>query len=212
MFSNITKYCLWDLATEAVKYRDQETTQMEYEGEDRGQTQRYMVAAGLLVEEFFGGIEDMYSWGSPEDTTVTLTQLQYLQRLIGMNFLAADSGNEKLVREILAESFNAWRMKGTFNFLHWIIYKVFGWHLISYSTVWGTCFRLYPLEDILYDETLTGYEYKKLYNNLSYPSGLSFILTIDVFSDANFLTKKAVLERLLVEWTHSCVTAYINTP
>ena len=206
MFDNVNKYVLWDLTTEAVRNTDQNTPQMEYEGEDRGQNQRFLITCGELVVTLFGIVENSYQVFDPRYTTTEM--LFYLQRELGVQYV--DDSSEALLREMLEEMHIAWSLRGTKAFLHWIIGKVFGWLV---KDVYSTSKLLHTnrANSKLYELGLPLREQEILFDKGLYGTPLGS-MTIDVDFDADYLEKKDVLEQLMDRWTFPLILNYINTP
>lgn len=209
MFSQIDKYCLWNLMNDSIKINDAETTQFSYEGENRGQTQRFDITAGDMLEDLFELIES--SFYSQDGSVTSFSMLQYLQRAFNATFVEYDVAYEDTIREVLEEIFYAWRFKGTRAFLHWVIWKAFGWQLLEMYSVANMALLLNVSTSRLYASTATPADLRVLYDHSLLGSEV-FNLVIDVFSDVDYLDKKATLERLIEEWTLPCDFVYRNTP
>jgi len=198
MFFNINKYILWDLIISHVKMVDTETSQMMYDGELRGQTERFTIAAGDLLDEFFKFIDGLFTIQDVQN--IESSMLKYMQYFFGVSFTSNVEVAENVIREMLAEIISAWRLKGTKAFLHWIIWKVFGWKVV---------------------DVLSHHDYFKLNVSRIYKEGVSGIarlmvplgihlLVIDVFEDITFEEKRVVLERLMRGWAVDSQYIYIN--
>lgn len=210
MFTNVSKYTLWDLATEAIKVRDRDTTNTLYEGELRGQTERYLIAAGDLINDLFNKIERLYYWKDPykmEDA-----QLYYLQRELFAEFINVDTYTKDSVVNMLDEMITGWRLKGTLYFLRWIIQKVFGWEASEIITLYSETLVTNVYKSFLYDPDLPLFDQKKLYSSESISTTGRTIIVIDVFNDVNFIYKKTLLEEFMLSWLYITLFWYDNTP
>ena len=77
-FSNLDKYCLWEMANTQIKVDDQDTQQALYEGEYRGQAQRYHISLGDLIVTLFSKIDELYTYGDMFVSDKSL--FEYLQK------------------------------------------------------------------------------------------------------------------------------------
>jgi len=209
MFTQFDKYSLWDLATDAVKTRDADTTQLEYEGEDRGQTQRFLIVLGSMLVDLFEKIESSFSSGDSQ--VVDFEILFYIQRKFFARYLQHAAGKEDLIREFLSEIINAWKLKGTYPFMYWIIWKVFGWEVLG-SISAADAFTLSSIGSFLFDPDIVVGDHKILYDYEQMGTVGSSALTVDVFFDADFAEKYPVLENLTQEWGLGFIFSYVNTP
>lgn len=210
MFTNVNKYVLWDLAAEAVKIRDQDTPSALYEGELRGQTERYLIAAGDLINDLFDKIERLNYWKDPYK--MDNDQLYFLQRELYAEFINVDGYTRDLVVNMLDEMVGAWRLKGTLSFLKWIVWKVFGWEVQEVITLSSETLVTNVLYSSLYDPDLPLVDQKKLYSTEDISNTGRTIIAIDVFDDVDFLYKRALLEELMLSWLYVTFFWYFNTP
>lgn len=210
MFTNISKYTIWDLTAEMVKVKDRDTQQFLYEGSRRGQTERFMIVVGDLIKEMFDKIELGFSSRNPAYAPYNV--LEYLQKEFFGDYVALSESAEKLVRNFLEEAPWAWRLKGTAPFLHWILWKVFGWELLYLISFKSMVIRLNNRMGYIYDSDKDEIDQKILYDNESmYPEGRT-TLAIDVFFDPSFDSKRELLLRLINEWTYASDFSFVNTP
>jgi len=207
MFVKMSKYTLWDLATSATKNKDRNTAQLLYDGEERGQTQRFMITAGNLIEDLFNFIDNLFFVQDAHATETNM--LQYIQDHFGAMFVSDLNNNGALIREVLAEIIPSWTYKGTKGFLHWIIWKAFGWQLTDIiSNLTNVIFYNLPghltynpggpTPRVIYNDAITWWATLKLF--------------IDVFYDPDFELKRVVLESLIKRWTLPAIFSYIHTP
>lgn len=208
MFASLTKYCLWDLMSTEVKLQDNATEQVTYDGELRGETQRYLISAGMLVKDMFEKIESAFAYHDPRETNEEWLDV-FLRTHAAAWKPAAD--DVATAREILAEIRNAYRMKGTRAFVHWVVYKVFGWHvrgIFSYNSLLYTNRR----QSKLYDPTKSLQDQQYLYGEDMFTILAPYQLVVDVVFDPDFLEKKEVFEELIQLWTLPVHIEYTNTP
>ena len=210
MFSNLSKYVLWELAPKAVQAKDEETTQALYESEQRGQTQRFLIGLGDIVVELFNKIESSFNYGNPSTTSQDL--LKFLQRKFYANHIEVTGATEARIREFVAEIVTAWRFKGTQAFLHWIIWKVFDWKLVQAISLASEVLITSVNNSYFYDPSLPEEQQKVLYEPLLMTPEDKLTLVIDVFGDAYFPYKKDTLERLIDEWSYPTSFIYLNVP
>lgn len=210
MFTNVGRYSVWDTMARHVHAEDEKTPQLEVDGERRGQTQRYLGVVGDVLKELFDKVEESFSWGQVSVTELAL--LEFLQRRFDARFIKIDVVNEPVIREMLDEIVSAWRLKATFSFLYWMIYKVFGWRLEQAITQASQVLITNSQNSFLYDDTLSEMENKVLYDPALFTPDDKTTLVIDVFADPDFLVKKESLERLARRWSYPAFYQYVNTP
>lgn len=209
MFDNLSEHSLWDMATKAVQVQDTGTTQMLYDGEYRGQTQRYMITAGRLIKDLFDDIELAFSYN--DFATSPVENLKYLQRKINAGFLHAEESAEveAKVRHMLEEIQNAWKLKGTAAFMHWIIWLVFGWRVLgSYSS--SSIFKWNESVSLVYMYGISRPRLRRIYNPEVSGIGGMVVIEIDVFHDPQYLAKVELLESLKDDWFVPATFSYVN--
>ncbi len=209
-FTGVQKYTIWDLMSDNTKIEDEKTTQLNIDGENRGQTQRYLGAIGQLVKELFDKIDESFRFGLADQTSFDF--LEFLQRATASRYIEVTAGNEALIRDFQAEIITAWKLKGTQLFLFWIIYKVFGWRLVNILTLASEVLITNSSTSFLYTDDLPPEENKVLFDPGLFTPDDKMSLIIDVFLDAQFLEKKVTLESLLDIWSYPAFPIYLNTP
>ncbi len=210
MFTNLGRYSVWDTMARHVHAEDEKTPQLDRDGENRGQSQRYLGVVGDIVNELFNKVEESFSWGQVSVTELAL--LEFLQRRFDARFLKVDVVNEPVIREMLDEIVSAWRLKATFSFLYWMIYKVFGWRLEQAITQASQVIITNSQNSFLFDDTIPVPDNKVIYDPALFTPDDKTTLVINVFADPNFLVKKESLERLASRWSYPAFYQYVNTP
>lgn len=208
-FSNLDKYCLWEMANTQIKVDDQDTQQALYEGEYRGQAQRYHISLGDLIVTLFSKIDELYTYGDMFVSDKSL--FEYLQKQFYAYFFTANTGNEDLVRNVLEEIINAWRLKGTIAFFHWIIWKIFGWQVLYVKSLHSTVLKWSLPGRTLYAPGAAIEDIEVLYDPAEMAEDL-IVIVVDVFSDTAYTEKKATLESLVHKWGHGVSFEYNNIP
>lgn len=206
MFKNVNKFILWDLIPGYVELEDQATLQLLYEGEERGQAQRFLIANGDLIVALFTKIEESFSAYDPWATTVKM--LSFLQRQYNVTL---DETNELLLREFLEESITAWKLKGTRHFLHYMIWKIFGWEVTGMFSR-GVLLKTNIANSVLYDNSKPFRDQALLFSKEFFGTSIFGKLQIDVFFDSQFSLKSPVLEKLMRGWCYPIDIVYNNTP
>ena len=209
-FTNLDRYSVWDRMARHVHIEDEKTPKLLIDGEERGQSQRYLGIPGDIILELFDKIEESFSWGQVSVTELAL--LEFLQRRFDARFLKVDVVNEPVIRDMIDEIMSAWRLKATFSFLYWIIYKVFGWRLEQAITQASQVLITNSQNSFLFDDTIPTGDNKVLYDPALFTPDDKTTLVIDVFADVNFLVKRESLERLATRWSYPAFYQYINTP
>jgi hypothetical protein len=211
MFDNINEHSLWDLTAQGVKSQDMSTTQMLYDGVNRGQTERYMIIVGRLLEDLFETIELAFTYNDPMTTPVD--NLKFLQKRYIANFLDAsiDANTEARVRYILEEIISAWKLKGSKGFIHWILWTVFGWQLIEIHSRNSIFFLNDPL-CVTYYPGLVKAKTKRLMAPTYIKAGGEVEMVIDVFNDAQFTAKSELLDSLKDDWFIPTTFIFENQP
>jgi len=208
-FTNITEGILWELTSDAVKKLDSTTTQFLSQGE----TERFMHVVGDTIVSLFNEIDSSYNVEDPYETKDSM--LNFLMRSNDARwFTSGDAETNTKIRTVLVELISAWRLKGTKAFLHWVIYKVFGWTVTdihSYSTLLYTNIS----SSTLYNPELTPAEQALMYGEELFDSLNPYTLVIEAPLadwDVDILDpdKKEVLERLLTYWTVPTKVTYIK--
>jgi hypothetical protein len=210
MFNNLNEHSIWEMATKAVQVQDSGTAQMVYDGEYRGQTQRYMITAGRLVKDLFDDIELAFSYN--DFATSPVANLKYLQRKINAGFLHAEDPDptiEPKVRHMLEEIQNAWKLKGTAAFMHWIIWLVFGWRVLgSYAS--SSIFHWNESISLTYYYGVSRPRLRRIYDPAVSGIGGMVVIEIDVFHDPQFVAKVELLEALKDDWFVPATFSYVN--
>jgi hypothetical protein len=216
MFDLVDENILWSLQPDAIKIKDSATTQMLYNGELRGQTQRYMIVVGRLIKDFFDKVEDLYSWGNIK--THSSLFLDNLLLLYYLNFFGT-SITDAAKKEILDEAVWFWKLKGTVLALRWITWKVFNWEVDKITTltdlIMFTCdvdSFLPGSSSVLYDNSKTLDDSRVLYSGRLI-NWSDWGITVDVNHDADFAAKKIIYERLCDLWGYADVShiTYLNS-
>ena len=209
MFDNADKHLLWKLSPDSVKTADITTKQMVYEGVERGQSERYMIAVGMLLEDLFFKVRDSYDSRDMFKTPDAF--LFYLQNEFRVRYLEV-TGNEKLVRYMLENIFIGWMGKGSKRFLIWFTEVLFGWGLDVIRAFGDDVFITTSFGSRLYDPNIRVDNNKILFFLTAGGSLHGIEIEVDVRSDPDFLEKKEIFEGLLLEWTYVVDIEYINTP
>jgi len=211
MFDNITEQSLWDITAQGVKSQDTGTPQMLYDGVNRGQTERYMILVGRLIEDLFNTIELAFTYNDP--MTTPADNLKFLQERVMANFLDAtvDDDHEARVRYILEEMISAWKLKGSKGFIHWILWTVFGWKLVEINSRNSIFFLNNPL-CVTYYPGLPRQKTKRILAPIYLKPGGEVEMIIDVFFDAQFTAKSELLNILKDDWFIPTTFIFENQP
>jgi len=209
MFNNVTEEVLWDILPPTIKARDVDTTQANYNGKDRGQTERFLIGLGDLMTTFFTKIEE--SFDSRDMFILDQSLLHHLQYEFHCSYIDPEV-DEDAARIILENIIQAWRLKGTNKFLKWIIKKVFGWDVTDTKTLATSVLFTNNINGLLCipEDGINGN--KLLYDQDFMSPESTIFIYIDVDFDADFTDKSATLEQLLLEWAADASVTYINTP
>lgn len=201
MFSNLKETSIWDIMTytnEHIEVGDSNTTQAVYDGEERGQTQRYLISNGKIIIDLFDKIEELFSLRDVEESSLSILNSEL--KTFSALFFEATASNRRLIEYFLDEIVNAYRLKGTESFMRWIIWKVFNWKLRSALTLASSVLRTTTFSSFLYDPALSYEENKVLYDPSLMTPDDKTILVVDVFYDRDFLDKKDTFENLAPKW------------
>lgn len=210
MFSQFTKYSLWNMQSDTIKIKDADTTQLMYEGEYRGQTQRFMIVIGSMLLDFFEKVESIFDWGN-----IAAHPDAFLDRLLALYNMDVFSGAASVgvKREILDEIITFWKMRGVYLALRWITYKAFGWEVTSVVSLEDLILETNISGSTLYNSSLPLEDNRVLFSSrlIDWPEQ---IVEVDVKDDADFWTKKIVFERLCDIWgyTNISLISYVNFP
>lgn len=215
MFSNVNRDLLWALTTEATKVRDLDTTQRVVDGVKRGQSERFFMVLGELVTEMFSDIEGGYYILDPyaakfDSSDVTDGMIPVLLRRYGLQFAELSDSNIAMIRNVLDEIFNAWRLKGTDAFINWILGKFFGWKLKGTITLASSVLRCSVNGCTLYDQDKPWEAQMVLYDETQLTPDDKTTSVVDVKNDVDFWIKKDSFEKLMADWGYPRVFKYIN--
>jgi hypothetical protein len=203
MFNNIDELYLWKIQSPSVKQEDSFTEKYEYLDEERGQTQRYLIAIGRIVKEVLNSIEDLYN--VKNSSLVSKNTMEFILNNKNLNFLSAL--DESVLRDIYKNyEFNK-KSRGTQRFFEWLVWKVLGWQVISVTSS-------------LPENIIKFYDSEESENSYFYDSGetLNYVffdgyatITIGLFLDPvgeNIPEKKSWLESIVKEWLINSTIEY----
>lgn len=215
MFENLSGNFVWEIiANEEIKSLDEKNNPVIVEGQYRGATERYFGIWSDLLREYFISIQDLFESGDvrkvPELVDVLLAQINP----DSIPFVPPFEIKQHLAEEMLF----AWRHKGVFFMVHWIISKFFrndvtgeGWELDTLFSFSEKLFYLNSLSSVtsagVPDDSL-----KKIYDRENMGGSGRSITQIDVKFDPLFDTKRDVFEAIMFRWMDIYDLRYINTP
>lgn len=205
MFNNVTEEILWEQAPSSLKIKDTLTSQREYNGVERGQTERYLIALGRGVTDLFGQISSLFVIDDASE--LTNDKIDALLEKRGITFLKTTDENRDLIIHILDNLNEAYRLKGTELFYKWIVHKFFGWVVLRAYSLESLYLVLNKYDSTLYDNG----DYNTqlyLFDNESIISN-KIIIIVDQ-SDPLFLKKKGLLLELAKSWAMNIEFEFIE--
>ena len=215
MFDNVNRSILWDVTPAGVKTRDADTPQLTIDSEKRGQTERFLLACGSLVDELFSDIEKGFHASDPllvdfNPSDVSAGMVPALLKRYNLQFVDLSEDNIATIRNVLDEIFHAWRLKGTDAFMYWILGKLFGWRLRNTVTLASSVLRCSVNGCTLYDPDLLWEEQMILYDETQLTPDDKTTTVIDVLHDPEFWIKKDLLEKMMTDWGYPRTFQFIN--
>ena len=130
MFKNLDEEYLFKHTRNSLKKRDEESPQMEYLGKDRGQSERYLITIGRLLNGSVGKIEGLYYLYDYDNTDSDVLDFILESKDLGFATTITDERNK---RDLLKNYEHNVKSVGTEMFLKWIVWKVLGWKVLSVS-------------------------------------------------------------------------------
>jgi hypothetical protein len=128
MFDNFSNTYLWDITKINTKDADTETPKMEWEGEERGQTERFMIGLSRLLKNHYNRIEELFEINDFHRIPSKYYDLKL--RSMGLTFIPTDLTQEKK-REIIKNYPIVKRTLGTRAFVEWMVWMILGWEVAS---------------------------------------------------------------------------------
>lgn len=211
MFDNLDEGILWKFHPSTLKVSDTATKQMFYEGEFRGQTERFLYVIGRLIKQVFTDIDSIYTADDPERTKSDY--LLILQKIYAGNYFDIDTPeDENNLKDFLNSIIYAWKLKGTEGFLRWIIFKLFEWELMFIETAANLVFRLGIYTSLLYTPERLDDAQSILFDPNRFLPVTKTGVVIDVKEDPDYEAKKGVLLALSLDWVYISRYKFINLP